>query len=566
MSVPNPTVPLIDCRLRVLHLVESASAREAVSDTAALVGELDAERIASFIRFLDGAAPPARAAAPSPVPVRVMGASSRRGWRSLLDLIAMLRRERIDVLHSYGWESCCYGALARFVARTPVAIHTVQDGTQATLPAWKRVMFNLLARRGAHFVVRSRSTGTDLLSHGAIRPEAVTYVPADGHPAQEAGEDRRPGPQPRSMAQTMQTLYEERAVRAKRKGMLPPQDLLKRALGLGFACSGMTALARKRNGGALTILTYHRVLPIQEARQYPFQAMVMPRDHFEAQMAHVSRHYTVLPFGDAMKLLQAAALPPRAVTVTFDDGYADNEEHAWPILAKYDIPATLFVVTGVLDRMTYLWWDAIARAVPDLINEVMRGTERQAAFPEAVREILVRASESGHLLSETQALVNVLNALSRPERERLLAQLLTPSVTEGMNDALMLTWDRLRRMHRGGWEIGAHTVTHAFVDELDEGAVREEIRGSIRRIEQELHSQVRVFSYPRGRVADHVKAVLRELRVEAAVTTELGLNEPGTPAHHLKRFDVGLCRTPGQFSSRVFDAEVNGLFQLVRRG
>jgi peptidoglycan/xylan/chitin deacetylase (PgdA/CDA1 family) len=200
-----------------------------------------------------------------------------------------------------------------------------------------------------------------------------------------------------------------------------------------------------------------------------------------------------------------------------------------------------------------------------MIRRWREGWDSLQNLPQDVRDILQDTAQSGRLDGACQRLCNVLNAQPRDARQRIIKILVDQAPVSTMNDEFMLTWDQVREMCRGGWEIGAHTVTHAFVDELDEASVREEIQTSIHRVEQELKRPVRIFSYPRGRLADHVKQVLVSLGVEAAVSTEPGQNRPGVDLHHLRRFDMGICRTPGPFSSRVFDAEVNGLYQLLRR-
>src|SRR5258708_34089794 len=70
---------------------------------------------------------------------------------------------------------------------------------------------------------------------------------------------------------------------------------------------------------------------------------------FERHMALVAADSNVLPLGEACARLLRGALPPRAACITFDDGYADNDRLALPILKRFGLQATFFVATGFSD-------------------------------------------------------------------------------------------------------------------------------------------------------------------------------------------------------------------------
>ena len=114
----------------------------------------------------------------------------------------------------------------------------------------------------------------------------------------------------------------------------------------------LTAPAMRRVGGLLSgsgraakllILTYHRVLPCVD----PMVDGTVDAATFEWRMTLLAEHFTVLPLREAVTRLQAGALPPCAVCVTFDDGYADNAAIALPILNSGAPPASLQVIGNV---------------------------------------------------------------------------------------------------------------------------------------------------------------------------------------------------------------------------
>lgn len=80
---------------------------------------------------------------------------------------------------------------------------------------------------------------------------------------------------------------------------------------------------------------------------------------FRAQVEWLARWAEVVPLRESLRALAAGErLPPRAVAITFDDGYRDNFEHAAPVLERLSLPATFFVVTQWIDTDIVPWWDA----------------------------------------------------------------------------------------------------------------------------------------------------------------------------------------------------------------
>jgi peptidoglycan/xylan/chitin deacetylase (PgdA/CDA1 family) len=95
---------------------------------------------------------------------------------------------------------------------------------------------------------------------------------------------------------------------------------------------------------ALRILTYHRVND-----HHPGDRMTVHPLAFQRQMEHIAESgRTVLPLDAGVARLRGEGppLPPRALCLTFDDGYHDNFEHAAPILESFGFKATIYLVTG----------------------------------------------------------------------------------------------------------------------------------------------------------------------------------------------------------------------------
>src|SRR5438477_1528660 len=127
------------------------------------------------------------------------------------------------------------------------------------------------------------------------------------------------------------------------------------------------------------VLAYHKVSP----DPHPF----FEPDHptaFEQHMRFLSRCYRVMPLMELVERNRRGDIPHRAVAITFDDGYRDNYQYAFPILKKYGLPATIFVTTGAIETGKLLWHDRIFDAFR--YTAVTRARLKSFEFPELILE------------------------------------------------------------------------------------------------------------------------------------------------------------------------------------
>ncbi|MYM35007.1 polysaccharide deacetylase family protein [Duganella sp. FT94W] len=256
------------------------------------------------------------------------------------------------------------------------------------------------------------------------------------------------------------------------------------------------------NTPTLSILIYHRVL----ARPDPLLPSLPDVRRFDGQMALLKRCFNVLPVSLAVRLLRRRALPPRAACITFDDGYADNADHALPILRKHGLSAAFFIASGYLNG-GQMWND-------DLIEHA----RQMGLGPEALDELLMRHKY-----------------LPMEEREQV-ARALAPARREQM----MMTSEQIRKLLGAGMEIGAHTHRHPILASIPDAAAWADIVRGKATLESITQTPVRLFAYPNGKPDQdyrhqHVQMV-RELGFEAAFSTVAGVACEGSDPLQLPRF------------------------------
>ncbi len=115
------------------------------------------------------------------------------------------------------------------------------------------------------------------------------------------------------------------------------------------------------------ILMYHSINPVSNEE---YKALIVAPENFKRQMEFLSRNrYNVISLDELAGILNSKKrIPGKTVCITFDDGYADNYEYAYPVLKKLNIPAEIFVMTDSIDKKDYLTTGQIQEMVKNGID------------------------------------------------------------------------------------------------------------------------------------------------------------------------------------------------------
>ena len=295
----------------------------------------------------------------------------------------------------------------------------------------------------------------------------------------------------------------------------------------GLLSVGMRVTERHSRcaGGRFQILMYHRIGEATDAYTSAASA-----DGFARHMRVLREHFTVLSLTDLLAAVDRRAVPPRAVAVTFDDGYRDTFAHAFPILQQYGIPATVYLATGLLGDGPGMWNDRIGVAIRDTCCIEIPGVPGE---PEPL-PLRTPAERYG-------ALRRTLEALKRQppaERERLTQGIVRALGVVADSAPQMLRWEQVQHMAARGVEFGAHTVYHPILTCVAAEEAEREIRDSKSDIEDRLQAPVRHFAYPNGTAADFdetTKLLVRRAGYTSAVSTIFGTNGLSTDRYALHR-------------------------------
>ncbi len=257
----------------------------------------------------------------------------------------------------------------------------------------------------------------------------------------------------------------------------------------------------------LVTLNYHRIGNREQTALDP-DVFSATAEQFESQLRCLKADCDVIRVADMADVLRKGS-QRRCVLITFDDGYLDNYELAFPVLKQVGLSAVIFLVTGFLDERFVAWWDEIAWMVK-------RTTQRVLSLP-ATWQIESLDVSPDQRDSVCRRLLRLSKMLSPQELSQFLDDLGEATGTgrapRNATTAPWMTWDMVREMHRGGIEFGGHTVTHPVLSRCAIDQQRQEIQQSKTRIEAELGTEITTFSYPIGQpwaFSDDTMRLIRE--------------------------------------------------------
>ena len=284
---------------------------------------------------------------------------------------------------------------------------------------------------------------------------------------------------------------------------------------------------------AAVILMYHRISEVGADRSL----LSVPPAEYRAQMKYLrDADFRVLSLEELAVGLRMEMLPPRAVALTFDDGYLDSLTTVSVVLAEYQMPAAFFVVTAMHERPHEFWWDALERA----FDGERRLPERLEVTLTNLR-LSLRTSTADERGVARDRIKRTFFKLSREEREDIVDFLLRWSGAgqRGTSVSRAMTAAEIRTLVRiPGMSVGSHTVNHLHLPSQRPIVKFSELVESKRSLEQLLDRDITTLSYPYGAFDAETVAMARGSGYRCAVSTGSAALVTGSDVFGLPRIAV----------------------------
>ncbi|MEJ8476151.1 polysaccharide deacetylase family protein [Roseibium algae] len=273
--------------------------------------------------------------------------------------------------------------------------------------------------------------------------------------------------------------------------------------------------------GCGAVFMMHHVRAIEKSDYCPNRHLEITPEFLLQAIERIRRNgYEIIALDEAVDLLKSGYGRKRYAVLTFDDGYRDNLEIAYPILKKLKAPFTIFVSSGLIDRTTELWWIALERIIG--ANDALHLSDYGG------KDVVCRTSceKEACYVQLTKWLTHDVSEYDQRVIIRSLADRYDFDLS-ALADELMMTWDELRQLGQDPLvTLAAHTHAHHALARLNDADADADIWTGIARMQSELGRKPKHFAYPYGNmtaVSERDATLLLAAGFSSAVTTLPGV-------------------------------------------
>jgi peptidoglycan/xylan/chitin deacetylase (PgdA/CDA1 family) len=342
------------------------------------------------------------------------------------------------------------------------------------------------------------------------------------------------------------------------------RGLIKTGLASALYRSGADRLIAGLAGQRAAVVGYHRVVDdFATHAAYSIPAMLTSRSMLERHLDWIARRFQIINLEELPKKTGSHASARPMVAITFDDGYRDVYEHAFPLLKRMGIPATVFVSTD---------WIGASRALPH--DRLYQSLQRARAgwpllpreWPHLLRRLDIAMSDAAVTAlshSSYAALRGLVTTLAQGDLLRVIDALEAEvgASDEGPRGCRPLTWEMVAEMSAAGIDIGSHTKSHVLLTNENRKTVVDETFGSRQQLESRLGRSVTCFAYPDGRFDDAAVAAVAAAGYRIAVTTcrHCDRDYPLLTVPRVMLWERSSIGASGRFSASILSCQLNAI-------
>ena len=294
------------------------------------------------------------------------------------------------------------------------------------------------------------------------------------------------------------------------------------------------------------VLMYHRV--VEQLPQNPYDRdLCVTRDTFAMHMDLLSQWFTVVPIEE----ITQSRPDGRVCAITFDDGWLDNYQVAYPILKSYQLPATIFLPAAMIGTNLWFWFEAIWDLVRK--SDVDQRKHRLASY----FQDHVPAWRAGNISTATVLqLIDCLKLNNAAALEQLILNAYHVLELPPPVDRILFNWQEAAEMGKNGITFGSHGLNHRILPTLNYKDKEEEVNNSFNILMRHDIPISKVFCYPNGDWDEDCLELLSTSEYLGAVTTQIGMIKNDASPFLLNRIGIheDVSSSPSLFFYRLYQA------------
>ena len=314
---------------------------------------------------------------------------------------------------------------------------------------------------------------------------------------------------------------------------------------------------RRYSNHDFALLMYHRVIPREKAGRAVQAGMFVEPETLDLHIRFLRKYFEIIPLSELVSLQKVHVQElrkNRLCVLTFDDGWYDFYDYAYPILKLHEAPATVFLPTDFIGTDRWFWTDRLGFLLDRMANfrDLVKGA------PIFKNPLLNQIAHiSGTLEMRLEKAITLLKHYRIEDIKQVLSEL-TDVLGEGSTPRgrAFLSWEEVREMADSDLiSFGSHTAGHHILTTLAEEEAKHELRRSMDvLISQKVVDPAFIpFSYPNGNFTDRLSEMVRKTGYHLAVTTQYGWNRRGESTYTLRRIAIhqDMASTEAMFGSRI---------------